>query len=548
MSHALASGLTGLLALGLGGAVLLKSRCSSERKAFAWLCLTIFGWLFSYGFMESAATRESALLWARLGHSSCVLGLIAYVQFTRYFLNLPWLAPLYRAQYVIGAVLLWFVWSSDRFIADIFRWPWGYYPLGGPAMAVAASLCLTVVSFCWVLFLVCSRQAHRAGDHQRYNRLKYGCLALAVFSLATLDYLPKFGIPYYPLGFAATAVFVSLITYAILVHHLMDISVVLKKSLVYSILVGVLTAVYLSMVLLAERLLQGVVGYRSLVGSLSAGFIIALGFIPLKEWVQALVDRWVLTARPAALAEQNAKLRQELTRHERLKAVATLAAGVAHEIRNPLATLTTFAEELPARGADAGFRATFARLAQQELGKMTRLAQQLMDFAKPAIPALEPVRLAPLVQETADLLHSRLLAQRIQVQLAIAEDLTLRADPQQLKQVLLNLLLNSLEAMTQPGTITLAATPRNGALTLTVTDTGRGMSRQELARVGEPFFTTKPTGTGLGLSVVHSLLQAHGGRVTLQSTPGQGTRVQLTFPLTPPLGGRPTAALAGEAS
>lgn len=481
--------------------------------------------------MEATPDEGTALVFAKLAHSGVIFCPIAYVHFTRYFLNLKWLTPIYQCYYAIGGLFLFLLWSTDRFVPGIIRQPWGFYPLGSPLMLADVLFLMACAVLCWSLFIVSCKKAKLAGDSHQYNRLKYGCIALTIFSFGALDYLPKFGVPYYPLGFATTTVFVSLVSYAILVHQLMDINFVIRKSLVYSVLVGIITAVYFSFVLVAEKFLQGAVGYRSLIGSVVGGFVIALGFNPLKESIQRFVDQVFFKGSQPALAAENERLRQEVARSEKLKAVATFAAGMAHEIKNPLASIKTFAEYLPQRYDNPSFREKFAKVMTQEVDKIDSLVHRLLDFARPAQPHLEPVRLSTLVKETVDFLHGSLLEKQVRVETQFAEPDEVCADAVQLKQVFLNLFLNSLEAIDPPGEITVSTARNNGRLDVIVTDTGHGISRKDLHHIFDPFYTTKPNGTGLGLSVVHSIVREHGGRVRVKSAVGQGTTVRVSLPL-----------------
>ena len=312
-------------------------------------------------------------------------------------------------------------------------------------------------------------------------------------------------------------------------HNVLDISIVIRKTVVYSILVAIITALYFSLILIIEKILQGIVGYRSLIGSVIAGFAIALGFVPVRNAIQRWVDRVFFGGSQEVLAEENERLKDELTHSEKMKAVATLAAGMAHEIKNPLASIKTFAEFLPEKYDDPSFRETFARIMRQEVGKINDLVQRLLDFAKPNPPQKQPVRLSTLIDETVEFLHGSLVQKHIKVVRAYAARDEALADPAQVKQALLNVLLNSLEAMERPGCITVSTVSVNGHLEVIVTDTGPGIAHQDLARVFEPFYTTKPKGTGLGLAVVQRIVHEHGGRVRLDSAPGRGTTVRMQF-------------------
>jgi signal transduction histidine kinase len=346
-----------------------------------------------------------------------------------------------------------------------------------------------------------------------------------------VDYLQKYGISMPPIGSYFIAAFSVTVSYAIVKHQVLDFAVVVRHTVVYSVLIALITAVYFCVVLFAERSLQGILGYRSVVASLLAGFTIALSFNPLKEVIQRAIDQLFFKGTQVMLAEQNERLRQELTQSEKLKAVSTLAAGMAHEIKNPLTALKTFAEYLPQKYDDPEYREKFTRIVTQEVDKMNGLVKRLLDFAKPEAPQLRNVRLGQIISETLELIQENLLHKHAQVILALEYQETIQADPTQLKQALFNILLNSLDALEPGGRITISAARANGHVQISVQDTGRGIPKADLNRALDPFFTTKPEGTGLGLTVVDSIIRAHGGRMRLESEAGRGTTVQFTLPL-----------------
>ena len=169
---------------------------------------------------------------------------------------------------------------------------------------------------------------------------------------------------------------------------------------------------------------------------------------------------------------------------------------------------------------------------KQEIDRMNLLVQRLLEFAKPAQLSLHPVCLSGLVQEVLDFLQGTLVQKQIQVTAVFTESDQVLADAGQIKQVFLNLFLNSIEAVECSGHIAISAMRENGHVRVVMKDTGSGIAKNDLARVFDPFFTTKLTGTGLGLSVVHSIVREHGGRVVIQSQTGEGTTVQIHLPMT----------------
>jgi len=251
-------------------------------------------------------------------------------------------------------------------------------------------------------------------------------------------------------------------------------------------------------------------------------------------------------AHEAALAIDNALSYEELLRvneqlkaaserllvQERLAAAGQFATGMAHEIKNPLSAIKTFAQYLPEKYDDPAFRKKFFRIVQAEIDRINEIVRELSDFAKPAPLQLQPVRVSQLVEDTLSLLSNQCLEQGVEIRKSFEENgVKIQADPQQLKQVLLNLLLNSLEAMPQGGRLEVATSVNSHGLTMRIADTGSGVNLDQQKHVWDPFFTTKERGMGLGLAIVKGVVERHGGRITLSSRPGQGTSVEVNLPI-----------------
>ena len=229
--------------------------------------------------------------------------------------------------------------------------------------------------------------------------------------------------------------------------------------------------------------------------------------------------------------EQLEMASERLLVQERLAAAGELAAGLAHEIRNPLASIKTFAEYLPTKYKDASFRERFFRIVQTEIERIDGIVKDLLNFAKPAPLQLQPVNISRLAQDTLTLLSDRCLKQGVHLATSFKENgHTIEGDPQQLKQVILNLLLNSLDAMPQGGELSVQTKVTNGILTLRVTDTGEGVPHDRIHQIWDPFFTTKERGMGLGLAIVKGIVERHGGRISFSSRPGHGTVVEIELP------------------
>ncbi len=251
-------------------------------------------------------------------------------------------------------------------------------------------------------------------------------------------------------------------------------------------------------------------------------------------------------ANEAAMALENAVSYEELLKvneqlkaaserlllQERLAAAGQFAMGMAHEVKNPLSAIKTFAQYLPEKYKDEAFREKFFRIVQSEIDRIDTIVRELSEFAKPAPLDLKPVHPGELVEDTLALLSNQCLKQGVEVRKSFGENgLAIQADSRQLKQVLLNLILNSLEAMPHGGTLDVSTRKTSKEFSLLIADTGDGIQSDQLARIWDPFFTTKERGMGLGLAIVKGVVERHGGNIFCLSTLGKGTTVTISLPL-----------------
>ena len=243
------------------------------------------------------------------------------------------------------------------------------------------------------------------------------------------------------------------------------------------------------------------------------------------------------------------RLELQIRRSDRLASLGTLSAGMAHEIKNPLVSIKTFAQLLPERYQDSDFRETFSNLIGHEIERIDTLVNQLLRFARPTKPILKPMHVHEIVEKALQLVGHRMYQKQIKLtRLFDANVDTIRADPDQLEQVFLNFFINAMDAMKNGGELSVrteigsdeewasALNHVNGGgthevLRITIRDTGEGIRGEDLAHVFDPFFTTKDHGTGLGLSVVHGIIQEHGGQIEVESELQKGTAFHILLPL-----------------
>lgn len=226
-------------------------------------------------------------------------------------------------------------------------------------------------------------------------------------------------------------------------------------------------------------------------------------------------------------------LRGEIARHQRLATVGRLAAGVAHEIRNPLSSIKGFATYFKERYREVPEDSRTAAILIQEVDRLNRVVGQLLEFARPVGLTPRPVGLAALIADSLKLAEAQVRAKEIKVTVenrSRVEQVTVDAD--RLSQVLLNLYLNAVEAMAPGGSlgVVVGDLEETDGVFIRVADTGGGIRAEDLSQVFDPYFTTKPTGTGLGLAIVHNIIEAMGGEVAVESRPGRGTTFTLNVP------------------
>ncbi len=234
------------------------------------------------------------------------------------------------------------------------------------------------------------------------------------------------------------------------------------------------------------------------------------------------------------------ELKEKVRRSEHLASLGRLAAGVAHEIRNPLSSIRGFAQFFLNRFRGQKEEEEYAAVMVKEVDRLNRVITELLDFANPRQLRREPCSLAEVMDYALKVLSLELEKKKVVVEKLYEDGLPLvPADQEQLSQAFLNLLLNSLEAVAEDGKIVigLSRDPRRDRINITLADNGRGIPPEDRERIFEPFFSTKSKGTGLGLAIVHKIVEMHGGEIRAENRPNGGTVFQVTLPLHDPATG-----------
>ena len=227
-------------------------------------------------------------------------------------------------------------------------------------------------------------------------------------------------------------------------------------------------------------------------------------------------------------------LKREMQRKERLASLGSLAAGVAHEIRNPLSSIKGFATYFKERYKDVPEDQDTAEIMIREVERLNRVIGQLLEFARPLNVQQRTIDIVEVLRHSIEMIRKQAVSQGISIDTRDLPDEPVYAyiDQDRIGQVLLNIYLNAVEAMENGGVLKvwIEHDEVNENIVLKASDTGYGIPGQDVGRVFDPYFTTKQSGTGLGLAIVHKIMEAHSGQVTITSTEEKGTTVSLVLP------------------
>lgn len=226
------------------------------------------------------------------------------------------------------------------------------------------------------------------------------------------------------------------------------------------------------------------------------------------------------------------RLQDEIRRQEKLAAMGGLAAGVAHEVRNPLSSIKALATFFAGQFADGSEAREAAGVMIQEVDRLNRAITELLEFARPSDLNRQASDIGSLLSRSTQLIQQDANNKNIAIELHVEEGLCpVWIDPDRIAQCLLNLYINAIQSMENGGTLTVRCTATGAhGVRILVKDNGPGISPEQLSSIFDPYFTTKKRGTGLGLAIVYKIIEAHQGQISVQSTQGKGTSFSITIP------------------
>jgi signal transduction histidine kinase len=253
------------------------------------------------------------------------------------------------------------------------------------------------------------------------------------------------------------------------------------------------------------------------------------------DWIIAVAEQCSCALGKARLIDTyEFKYRELATQTEKLTALGRMAAGIAHEINNPLAGVLLYSSNMIKKVPKGDALEEGLQIIIDETIRCRKIIQGLLEFSKGREPTKAPTDINENIVKALNILENEFLLKRIELHSNLAPELPdIMADGSQMEQVFVNLLLNAVQAAPEGGAVTIRSSLSevDRCLTVEVADNGPGISRKEQSKIFEPFFSTKPNGTGLGLSVTYGIVRNHQGNISVQSRPGEGTRFMVKIPV-----------------
>ncbi|MBU1026285.1 MAG: hypothetical protein KKA31_00975, partial [Candidatus Margulisbacteria bacterium] len=321
-------------------------------------------------------------------------------------------------------------------------------------------------------------------------------------------------------------------------HRLFDISVIIRQGLVYSTLTLLFAGFYVVAVLVTNYFFSNLISVNPLLTMFLVVFASVLIFQPLREWVQQIIDRIFFEGEYRYqktidnLSLENKKLFQSLLQADKLAALGTLSAGMAHEIKNPLTAIKGMTQVLKDNLTDPEFINNYQNVVLRQTDRINNLVEKLLKFGHPQKLALSHYKLESVINDVLHLLESQCEKKNVIIEKKISALPDIEGDADQISQVVLNLCLNAIQAMPDGGRLSLLANrEKPNRVQLEVEDTGSGIPADRLGRIFDPFYSTKVDGIGMGLAVAYRVVKEHQGEIQVKSEVGQGTRFSIWLPI-----------------
>jgi two-component system sensor histidine kinase HydH len=482
--------------------LLIKKKKSPTHRAFALLCLALF---FQKGgvFFHEAFTVD---IWKTISYLGALSIPPLLISFCRIFLK----RELFPSKRIIVST------AAGSFFFGVF------ILISGSALPYINIIVYlyngSAILYCYTVLVDSIRKGPSGVGKKRLTYMAIACAAAAALSIT--DILFHYGYNVAPLSDITIAALIYFTLIIITYHRLPELHEIMVRALiVFTLVLFVTTTVYFVMELFGKD--SGI----SLNGVLMASFIIVIFIDPVKMILKKIAGRLFFEGR-SDVAKSLYTIDEEV---ERGKSVLLdeMATGLAHEIRNPLGAIKGAAQYLKSETESLQSQKLLTVIVE-EADRLNGVMSQFLNYAKPHSIDASTQDINRIITRVVSLLRAGGLPSDINIEEDLDANLPdIKADGEQLIQVILNMALNGIEAMSEGGTLTIATArienEGDKTVEITIRDTGGGIDDKVSKDIFKPFFTTKKKGAGLGLSVCQRIIKSHGGRIDLESTPGEGT-------------------------
>lgn len=527
---------TAAASLALGIFVLLQGPRKLPNLALALFSASMAVWCFGQFMGGVAGEKGAVLFWTRLNIAGAVLIPVFYLYFILAFIergkeNLRLLS----VAFFLAAVFL-LLDFTPLFVADVApRFAFRFYPVPGviyPFFALYLAALFGIGFFKLVGFL-------RQSEGVKNNQAKYVFVASLIGFLGGITaFLPVFNIDFPVLSNYSLPLYLAITVYVIAKHKLLDINLVMREGLVYSLLTFLFAGFYALSILLANRFFQDITRRNEFLTIFMVVFISVLVFQPLREIIQQWVDRLFFKGKYyyqkaiSDLSAENVKLYRGLLQADKLAALGTIAAGMAHEIKNPLASIKGLTQVLPENLGDNEFIRKYSEIVPRQLDRINRIVEDLLDFGHPRELPVGEVKIDKALEEVLRLVENQCRKSNTEIIREIRSVPVISGNAERILQAFMNLILNAIQAMPNGGKMLVASKLLSGdRIEIEISDSGKGIPEDNLPNIFDPFYTTKGTGSGMGLAVAYRIIKEHGGEIDVDSELGAGTTFKICLPI-----------------
>lgn len=529
---------TSLASLVLGIFVYLKGREKLPNVILALFSVAMALWCFGQFMGEVSDSKELVLFWTREGIAGAIFLSVFFLHFVLSLIGRVTAEKKLLLFVYFSGVIFLLLDFTPFFVKDVvpalgFR----YYP--APGIVYPFFALFIVACFCygfWRLF-----QAYQVAIGARRNQFLYVLLASLIGFLGGITaFFPIWGINFPVLSHFSLPLYVLITIYAILKHKLLDISVIVREGLVYSALTVLFAGFYVLVILVANYFFSSYVRFNPILAVFLVVFASVLVFQPIRDRVQNIVDRLFFMGEYRYqktindLSVENKKLFYSLLRADKLASLGTLSAGMAHEIKNPLASLKAMTQVLDENIEDKDFIKKYQGVVERQIDRINGIVEKLLKFGQPQQLEVNEFDLNQVIEETLNLFDNQCQKTNIEIKKQMAQLPKINGDAEQIAQVFTNLILNAIQAMPQGGILTIKTSAKDSdLLAIEISDTGIGIPHDKIDKIFDPFYSTKEKGTGMGLAVAYRSVKEHQGDIQVESAPGKGTKFSIWLPIRP---------------